>query len=73
MRDDDFVNHGHLTAAIRRPNDDFRPEQLVRDLKDIDVVVFYCFYCGTRGVYFVLFGKSGLTLTLETFATFLIT
>jgi len=49
VRDDDFNQKGHLRAAIRRPTDDFKPEQLVKDLMGVDVVVFYGYLCKGRG------------------------
>jgi len=49
VRDDDFNLHGHIKGAVHRPNDEFSPQQIIRELEMVDVVVFICYRCSSRG------------------------
>jgi len=43
VRDDDFERDGHIVGSLHRPNDDFSTKRLIKELKYVDVVVFYCY------------------------------
>jgi len=49
VRDDDFNRDGHIVGSLHRPNEEFSPEKLVKELEYVDFVVFHCYLSEERG------------------------